>query len=279
VSGDGAQMTGIVWIRCAGPPVVTHAREAPTEYDQEPPCGWEAADPFGCIADGRPLPPCPDCGAPTEIADPDPGGVTPPASSGAADPKQHAIDLGAGALARLDPAPGKAMPWSLAARIVVEAVWDAFANPAPYLAEIRELERRLAQGDHNWERAQQQLDEYEYLREAIVSSPYVTLNPATRPAKVAEEILSSLANWQAAASAALDTATELQAEVERLRQERDLAITHDRQPYPTADAYEQACKALERFRQALADLLDADSNHAEHGAAVGRARQLLGREP
>ena len=31
-----------------------------------------------------------------------------------------------------------------------------------------------------------------------------------------------------------------------LRRERDLAIAHDRQPYPTAWAYEQACKALRR---------------------------------
>ena len=51
------------------------------------------------------------------------------------------------------------------------------------------------------------------------------------------------------------------AEVERLRAERDAAIAHDRQPYPTAWAYEQACRALgerhaevERLRAALAFL-------------------------
>ena len=32
--------------------------------------------------------------------------------------------------------------------------------------------------------------------------------------------------------------------IAELTRERDLAITHDRQPYPTAWAYEQACKAL-----------------------------------
>ncbi|UDM00047.1 hypothetical protein [Streptomyces longhuiensis] len=36
------------------------------------------------------------------------------------------------------------------------------------------------------------------------------------------------------------------AEHAELRRERDLAIAHDRQPYPTAWAYEQACAALRR---------------------------------
>lgn len=47
----------------------------------------------------------------------------------------------------------------------------------------------------------------------------------------------------------------LLAEVERVtrdlaeaRRERDLAIAHDRQPYPTAWAYTQACKTIERMR-------------------------------
>jgi hypothetical protein len=30
--------------------------------------------------------------------------------------------------------------------------------------------------------------------------------------------------------------------------ERDLAVAHDRQPYPTADAYEKVCAALEAMR-------------------------------
>lgn len=37
--------------------------------------------------------------------------------------------------------------------------------------------------------------------------------------------------------------------VGRLAQQRDLAIAHDRQPYPTAHAYEQACRALHTQRQ------------------------------
>jgi hypothetical protein len=39
------------------------------------------------------------------------------------------------------------------------------------------------------------------------------------------------------------------AELEQLHRERDLAVAHDRQPYPTAWAYEQACKALRKHQQ------------------------------
>lgn len=37
--------------------------------------------------------------------------------------------------------------------------------------------------------------------------------------------------------------------MDQLRRERDLAIAHDRQPYPTAWAYEQACTALRKQRE------------------------------
>ena len=43
----------------------------------------------------------------------------------------------------------------------------------------------------------------------------------------------------------------------RLREteaERDLAITHDRQPYPTAWAYEQVCKARDQWQQRAEEL-------------------------
>lgn len=39
--------------------------------------------------------------------------------------------------------------------------------------------------------------------------------------------------------------------VSQLRLDRDLAIAHDRQPYPTAWSYEQACKALRRKTEAI----------------------------
>lgn len=41
---------------------------------------------------------------------------------------------------------------------------------------------------------------------------------------------------------------ELETALETATRERDLAIAHDRQPYPTAWAYEQACKTIERMR-------------------------------
>lgn len=41
------------------------------------------------------------------------------------------------------------------------------------------------------------------------------------------------------------------AEQAELRRERDLAVAHDRQPYPTAWAYEQACDALRRKTEAI----------------------------
>ncbi len=47
-------------------------------------------------------------------------------------------------------------------------------------------------------------------------------------------------------------ADQAQAALAACEQERDLAIAHDRQPYPTAWAYEQACKALESTKQQLA---------------------------
>jgi hypothetical protein len=47
---------------------------------------------------------------------------------------------------------------------------------------------------------------------------------------------------------ALDLITS-KAEVDKLRRDLELAIAHDRQPYPTAWAYEQACKAREKHRE------------------------------
>lgn len=49
---------------------------------------------------------------------------------------------------------------------------------------------------------------------------------------------------------------------EELEHERDLAVAHDRQPYPTAEAYEKACAALWKHRAAVAELT------AEHDATV-----------
>ena len=60
-----------------------------------------------------------------------------------------------------------------------------------------------------------------------------------------------------------DTAIRLaDAEQAELRRERDLAIAHDRQPYPTAWAYEQACKALRR-KEAVIERVRQMTNYWE----------------
>ena len=41
---------------------------------------------------------------------------------------------------------------------------------------------------------------------------------------------------------------EARRENERLREERDLAVAHDRQPYPTACAYDRVCEARTRWQ-------------------------------
>ncbi|MEV0220836.1 hypothetical protein [Streptomyces sp. NPDC050704] len=62
------------------------------------------------------------------------------------------------------------------------------------------------------------------------------------------------------------------AEQAAIRRERDLAIAHDRQPYPTAWAYEQACAALHRKEAAIARVLEFAASLDETG------RQLAGPE-
>lgn len=59
----------------------------------------------------------------------------------------------------------------------------------------------------------------------------------------------------------------LEAELAEARRDRDLAVAHDRQPYPTAWAYDQACAALEQHRQ-RADTAEA---------AIARVRAVADR--
>lgn len=42
--------------------------------------------------------------------------------------------------------------------------------------------------------------------------------------------------------------------IAELEAEKDSAITHDRQPYPTADAYEKVCNALAKARERITEL-------------------------
>lgn len=46
-------------------------------------------------------------------------------------------------------------------------------------------------------------------------------------------------------------------EIVRLRFELKLAIEHDRQPYPTAEAYELVCKARDRYKAKRAKLRES----------------------
>lgn len=54
--------------------------------------------------------------------------------------------------------------------------------------------------------------------------------------------------WHFTATALAERIPELLAALKDARRERDEAITHDRQPYPTAWAYERAVKTIERMR-------------------------------
>ena len=61
----------------------------------------------------------------------------------------------------------------------------------------------------------------------------------------------------------------LKARLAEVELERDLAIAHDRQPYPTAHAYEQVCKALETSRascEAIQRELRALATELKYGA-------------
>lgn len=58
-----------------------------------------------------------------------------------------------------------------------------------------------------------------------------------------------LARWISKAIGHGMEAAKLRAELATASEERDLAIGHDRQPYPTAWAYDQACAALNQHRE------------------------------
>ncbi len=69
----------------------------------------------------------------------------------------------------------------------------------------------------------------------------------------------------------------LRAENERLKQEVILAVAHDRQPYPTAEAYEKVCSVLhkkeaeaERLTAIVGRLKDAAEELAEAARACPR---------
>jgi hypothetical protein len=62
--------------------------------------------------------------------------------------------------------------------------------------------------------------------------------------------------------------------IRTLTEERDLAIAHDRQPYPTADAYERVCAALhkcEAGRDRITEIInDAETFVGYPGPVISR---------
>lgn len=70
---------------------------------------------------------------------------------------------------------------------------------------------------------------------------------------------------------------EQQTRAERAEAERDLAIAHDRQPYPTADAYERVCATLAatkaRLEKAVELLVEVRSSSAS--LAMRRTREAI----
>lgn len=61
-----------------------------------------------------------------------------------------------------------------------------------------------------------------------------------------------------------DRIATLEADNAKLWEECDLAVAHDSQPYPTADAYEKVCKALEKMRNDEASVCPEDVGFVEY---------------
>ncbi|MFD9192957.1 ParB N-terminal domain-containing protein [Streptomyces phaeochromogenes] len=74
--------------------------------------------------------------------------------------------------------------------------------------------------------------------------------------------------WQGYQQRADAVMTLVGTEQAELRRERDLAIAHDRQPYPTAWAYEQACAALHRKTEAIERVLKFAASLDETGRTL-----------
>ena len=67
---------------------------------------------------------------------------------------------------------------------------------------------------------------------------------------VEDEVLERIATLEA------DLARERE-RAEKAERERDLALAHDTQPYPTAHAYEKVCAALEKHKRLLGEADEA----------------------
>jgi hypothetical protein len=137
---------------------------------------------------------------------------------------------------------------------VLAARWRATDGPGSWVAAST-LESHAAEltADEETPAVRELLDSilaFEAEHPAETTAPPAPADQAERRERYAAAISAggfgqSLDELVTAAMTAADT------EQAALRRERDLAIAHDRQPYPTAWAYEQACAALRRKTDAI----------------------------
>ena len=65
---------------------------------------------------------------------------------------------------------------------------------------------------------------------------------------------------------------ELKDRIAELEKERDLAISHDRQPYPTAQAYEKVCEVLHKTKAKVEQL---EKEKAEQAKEIKGLKELF----
>lgn len=78
--------------------------------------------------------------------------------------------------------------------------------------------------------------------------------------------------WQDRYGKMWDETLTLRAELQQARRERDLAIAHDRQPYPTAEAYEAVCAARTKWQDRAEK---AEAENAELRSRLQEAKKAL----
>ena len=70
---------------------------------------------------------------------------------------------------------------------------------------------------------------------------------------------------------------ELKDRIAELEKERDLAISHDRQPYPTAQAYEKVCEVLHKTKAKVEQLEKEKAEQAEEIKLMLQAAKATGK--
>lgn len=93
------------------------------------------------------------------------------------------------------------------------------------------------------------------------TDPDVTVERVERTWQHACDLVTLAELGGTTAQVAGSRAAELRAAISELRRAALLAFAHDRQPYPTADAYDRACAALVKHRE-RADRAEAERDEA-----------------